>query len=33
MLADFCFPNGVYAKRIDYDFTKKLEDQEMSIQN
>lgn len=26
VLADFCFPNGVYSKQINYDFSKTLED-------
>jgi hypothetical protein len=26
VIADFCFPNGVYAKQIAYDFDRSLED-------
>jgi hypothetical protein len=31
-LADFCFPNGVFSKLIDYDFSKSLYEQKPHVQ-
>jgi hypothetical protein len=30
-LADFCFPNGVFSKLIDYDFNKNLDAQKPHV--